>query len=249
MERVSDGLWLDAGRLSYPDAHALQERLNRLRQQGLIPDTIMVVEHPPCITIGRAGDEAHILAEPSVLRREGIAVYGSDRGGDVTYHGPGQLVFYPVLHLGDRDRDVHAHARRLEDVMIRTAGSLGVVAGRRRGLPGVWTPEGKIGAIGIAVRRWVTMHGGALNVCPQMRYFDLIVPCGLHAQPVRSLEQVLGRPVSLEVAAAALRHHCERVFRVALRDVHSGGLAGVGGVEPAKTIFEPWPERPQVAAC
>lgn len=219
MKRTTEGLWLDAGRLSYPDAYDLQERLNRLRRQGLIPDTVMVVEHPACITIGRAGHEAHVLADPLVLRREGIEVYQSDRGGDVTYHGPGQLVFYPILHLGDRDRDVHAHARRLEEVMIRTAAGLGVAAGRRRGFPGVWTPEGKIGAIGVAVRRWVTMHGGALNVCPLMRHFDLIVPCGLRAQPVRSFEQILGRPVGLEVAAAALRRHSERVFQLALRDI------------------------------
>jgi len=210
------GLWVDLGRQDYVSTFRLQEELLGLRQQEEIPDTFLLVEHLPCVTIGRSGTSAHILAGEDALREAGITLHVSNRGGDVTYHGPGQLVCYPIVDLADYGRDVHAHARRLEAVMMRTAASFGVPSWRRSGFPGVWTAQGKIGAIGVAVRRWVTMHGAALNVCPDLRPFSLIMPCGVSGMSVTSLAEIRGQAMDLTLARAAMRDACEKVFRCSL---------------------------------
>ena len=188
---------MDLGRTEYAAAFRLQEELRQLREGGEIPDTFVALEHEPCVTIGRGGTSAHVLVDQDVLAAKGIAVHVSDRGGDVTYHGPGQLVCYAIVNLADYDRDLHAHVRRLEAVMMQTASAFGIVSWRRSGFPGVWTARGKLGALGVAVRRWVTTHGVALNVCPDMEPFSLIIPCGLAGVPVTSLSKILGRSPDL----------------------------------------------------
>jgi len=210
------GLWVDLGVDGYLATFCLQEEVNELCQRGDVPATVIVVEHRPCLTLGRASSLAHILADEETLVRAGVEVHVSDRGGDVTYHGPGQLVCYPILNLRDYGCDAHAHARRLEEIMIGTAAVFGVDAWRRAGCPGAWTTRGKLGSVGIGLRRWVTMHGAALNVCPDLSAFSLIVPCGLQNVAVTSLEQVLGRPVDMAQARAALKRSCAEVFGLSL---------------------------------
>lgn len=210
------GLWVDLGVDGYLATFRLQEEVNELCQRGEVPATVMVVEHRPCLTLGRASSPAHVLADEETLARAGVEVHASDRGGDVTYHGPGQLVCYPILNLRDYGCDAHAHARRLEEIMIRTAAAFGVDAWRRAGCPGAWTTKGKLGSVGIGLRRWVTMHGAALNVCPDLAAFSLIVPCGLQNVAVTSLEQVLGRPLDMAQARMALQRSCAEVFGLSL---------------------------------
>jgi lipoyl(octanoyl) transferase len=206
------------GRVSYEDGLTLQAQLVEQRRSGAIPDTLLLLEHPPVITLGvktRIGPK-HIVATPEQLAREGVTVHDTGRGGDVTYHGPGQLVGYPILDLAAPDdvrKDVHRYVRDIEEVLIQTAASFGIEAKRISGLTGVWAgPEGreeKLAAIGIRISRWITSHGFALNVSTNLRHFDLIVPCGIVDRGVTSLEKLLGRSVSMaeaeDAAVAAFR--------------------------------------------
>jgi lipoate-protein ligase B len=153
---------------------------------------LLLVEHRPVITLGRSSRAENVLAGEAALARLGVAVAETGRGGDVTYHGPGQLVAYPVLSLDRLGRDLHAHMRRLESWMIAVCGRWGIVAGRKAGLTGVWVGEGKIAAIGIAARRWIAFHGTALNIAPEMSHFALIVPCGIREHGVTSMAAELG---------------------------------------------------------
>ncbi|TAG28301.1 MAG: lipoyl(octanoyl) transferase LipB, partial [Verrucomicrobia bacterium] len=164
------------------------------RLAGNAPDTLVLTEHEPVFTLGlRAGAEDNVIWDTSTLARERVAVHATNRGGDVTYHGPGQLVAYPIVRL-DQRRDLHAYLRLLEDVLIATAACYGVRASRREGLTGIWIAERKLAAIGVSVRRWVTLHGIALNVAPNLRHFGGIVPCGIAATKgtVTSLAAELG---------------------------------------------------------
>jgi lipoyl(octanoyl) transferase len=226
---------LDLGLEEYARAYSLQLRLNLLRQIGEIPDTVVFVEHPPCLTMGRASHRENVLAAPEELQARGIAVHATDRGGDVTYHGPGQLVLYAIIHLDGYGRDVHAHARRLEQVLIDAVASFGLEATRKKGYPGVWTAEGKIGAIGLSVKRWVTLHGVALNVSPDMSHFSLIVPCGIRDRGVTSLADVLGYSVGIAPAKVALRESFERVFGVYLAD-NTAETSSSSRCRPRRTI-------------
>lgn len=178
---------------------------------GRQPETVFLLEHPHVFTIGRTGDNANLLASRD-WRGDPIELVRINRGGDVTYHGPGQLVGYPVLDLRTRGRDVHRYLRDLEEVLIRTAADFGVRAHRREGLTGVWTDGGKLASIGVGVRRWITMHGFALNVRPDLRYFQLIHPCGIQDCPVTSLSELLDRPVQLSEAIPACRRRLREVF-------------------------------------
>jgi lipoate-protein ligase B len=209
--------WVDLGRRDYLSALALQERLRELRLADEIPDTLVLVEHSPCVTVGRSGTPSHILASATELAEAGIDLHLSDRGGDVTYHGPGQLVCYPVVDLRDYGRDLHAHVRRLEALMIETAAAFDVLAWRRSGLPGVWTRPGKLGAVGVAVNGWVTTHGTALNVSVDLWPYSLIVPCGLSGIAVTSMAQVLGYAPGLGDVREAARNAFEKVFARSLR--------------------------------
>jgi lipoyl(octanoyl) transferase len=198
------------GRLDYPAALQLQQRLAAERKQGLIPDQLLLLEHPHVITLGRNGHLENLLASDDILARAGIAFYPTDRGGDVTYHGPGQLVGYPILDLRDWQRDVGAYVRAVEETIIVTLAEYGIEAGRIPKLTGVWVGERKIAAIGVHLSRWVTSHGFALNVSTDLSYFQYIVPCGL-TRPVTSMA-ALGVRASLDEVGAKLAVHFARIF-------------------------------------
>jgi lipoate-protein ligase B len=189
--------FVPCGRLAYGDAWALQKTLLAARQAASVPDTVLFVEHPPVITLGRAARASNVLATPGLLAARGIEVFQIERGGDVTYHGPGQLVGYPIVDLRAFDEDVVRYVRALEGALIDALAAWGIDGGRLAGFPGVWTGGAKIAAIGVAVKRKVTMHGFALNVDPDLAAFDLINPCGL-GRPVTSVARVLGCPVTLD---------------------------------------------------
>ncbi len=188
---IPDGKLLDLGRLDYEEAWALQKRLVAERQAGGGADTLVLVEHPDVITLGRRKS-----ARDNVLSDE-IPVVEVERGGDVTYHGPGQLVGYPILALDGEERDLHRFLRALEQGLIDACAALGLDAGRKAGWTGVWLGERKVASIGIAVRRWVTYHGFALNVATDLARFRAINPCGLDAAVMTSLAEALGRPVTV----------------------------------------------------
>lgn len=192
-----------AGILSYADAVDLQNRLVQERKTDTIPDQLILLQHPPVITLGvkARSDRSHVLANDAVLRERGVELLESGRGGDVTFHGPGQLVGYPIINLNPDRRDVHRYVRDLEEVLIRTTAAFGIEAVRVPGLTGVWVGTEKIAAIGVRIARWITSHGFALNVNTDLSQFDLIVPCGIQDsryQGVTSLQRLLGRTVELD---------------------------------------------------
>jgi len=200
----------ELGRIGYARAFELQQQLVAERKQELIPDQLLLLEHPHVITMGRNGHTDNLLATPEVLDRAGISFHPTDRGGDVTYHGPGQLVGYPILDLREWKRDVGAYVRAIEQVIIDLLSGYGIAAGRVPGLTGVWVGERKIAAIGVHISRWVTSHGFALNVDPDLSYFQYIVPCGL-TRPVTSMAQ-LGVHATMEEVEQRLAAHFGRVF-------------------------------------
>jgi lipoyl(octanoyl) transferase len=200
----------ELGRVEYGRALARQQELIAQRKQGLIADQLLLLEHPHVITLGRNGHLENLLASDEVLSRAGIAFYPTDRGGDVTYHGPGQLVGYPILDLREWKRDVGAYVRGVEQAIIETLADFGIEAGRIEKLTGVWVGERKIAAIGVHISRWVTSHGFALNVSTDLSYFQYIVPCGL-TKPVTSMAQ-LGVRADLEEVSRILAGHFGRVF-------------------------------------
>lgn len=203
------------GLIPFQDAWDLQRRLVAARQQGQIPDVLLLLEHEPVVTVGRSGDRDHLLISRDLLRRRGVEVYDIERGGSVTYHGPGQLVAYPILDLRALDEDVVAFMRALEESIIRTVGDFGIAAGRLRGFPGVWVGEAKIAAVGVAVKRRVTMHGMALNVTNSLDPFAWINPCGL-GRPVTSMAQALGREVEIAQVAQAYAGRFAEVYALHL---------------------------------
>jgi lipoyl(octanoyl) transferase len=204
------------GQVPYACGLELQEHLVAERQANRIPDTLLLLEHAPVFTLGRNARQEHLLLGEADLRARGFDVFECGRGGDVTYHGPGQVVGYPILDLSPDRRDVHRYVRDLEEVMIRTCGDYGVRAERVAGLTGAWVGQAKIGAIGVRLSRWVTSHGFALNVGTDLAPFGLIVPCGIRERGVTSLERLLGRPVPLEEVGSGLAGHLAAVFGRAL---------------------------------
>src|SRR6476469_433095 len=186
------------GTMPYDEALALQRRLVEERRADGVPDILLLVEHPPVLTLGVRGDggRSHILATPEALASRGIEVFETGRGGDITYHGPGQIVGYPVVNLKPDRCDVHRYVRDLEEVLIRAAADYGIAGRRIDGLTGVWVAEEKLAAIGVRIARWVTSHGFALNVTTDLDYFGLIVPCGIADRGVTSMER-LGRGVDM----------------------------------------------------
>jgi lipoyl(octanoyl) transferase len=190
----------------------MQRELVVERQTGGVGDLLLLVEHPHVLTLGVRGDggRSHILVPAEELAARSVEVLETGRGGDVTYHGPGQLVGYPIIDLNPDRRDVHRYVRDLEDVLIRVAADYGIEAGRVPGLTGVWVGEGKLAAIGVRIARWVTSHGFALNVTTDLDYFNLIVPCGVADRGVTSLAALLGREVDMaEVEDRVVRHFGE----------------------------------------
>jgi len=200
----------EIGRVDYGQAFDLQQRLVAERKQGEIGDQLLLLEHPHVVTLGRNGHIENLLAHPEVLRRAGVSFFPTDRGGDITYHGPGQLVGYPILDLREWKRDVGAYVRAVEQVIIDTLADFGISAGRIPKLTGVWVNDRKIAAIGVHISRWVTSHGFALNVNTDLSYFQYIVPCGL-TKPVTSMAQ-LGCAADLVEVSRSLAGHFGRVF-------------------------------------
>jgi len=180
------------GRVEYEDGLAMQKALVEARAQGLVPDTLLLLEHPRVITLGRAAKAHNILWPRQELEERGFAVFDTDRGGDVTYHGPGQIVGYPILDLKPDRKDVRKYVASLEELMVRVAAGYGVEARRVPGRIGVWTPSGKLGAIGVHISRWITSHGFAFNVRTDLADFAAIVPCGISDAGVASLQSLLG---------------------------------------------------------
>jgi len=196
--------------VDYQQGLDLQQRLVAQRKQGEIGDQLLLLEHPHVITLGRNGRAENLLAGDDILSRAGISFYPTDRGGDVTYHGPGQLVGYPILDLREWKRDVVGYVRTLEQAIIDTLADFGIAAGRIPKLTGVWVEGAKIAAIGVHISRWVTSHGFALNVATDLSYFQYIVPCGL-TKPVTSMVK-LGVAADLPRVSRCLAGHFGRVF-------------------------------------
>jgi lipoate-protein ligase B len=193
----------DLGRAAYEPTLAFQKRLVeavKASREAELGYLVLVEHDPPVITLGRGADADNVIAPRQRLAAEGVEVHETSRGGDVTYHGPGQLVGYPVIRLDLHGRDVHRYLRDLEETLIRALARFGVDAGRREGYTGVWVGEEKVAAIGVAVTRWVTYHGFALNVATDLKHFDLIVPCGIGDRAVTSLSNLLGRRVTVDEA-------------------------------------------------
>lgn len=230
----------DLGRMSYSAALAIQRQIASERKQSLGADHLLFVEHPHVVTIGRNGHEENVLAPEDILRRAGIELHESDRGGDVTYHGPGQIVGYPIVDLREWKRDVGAFVRGIEQVLMDTLAEFGIEARRIAKLTGVWVDDrrgsaAKIAAIGIHLSRWISTHGWALNVATDLRYFQYIVPCGL-ARPVTSMAE-LGVHADPEEVKAVLARHFGSVFDFEL--VHATSVAfqhaGLNAAEVAYT--------------
>jgi lipoyl(octanoyl) transferase len=215
--------WLS--RVPYAEGLALQQRLCSELAAGAGPEQLLLLEHPHVITLGRNAKPGHVLASEALRQTRGVALYPTGRGGDVTYHGPGQLVGYPILDLKPDRCDVRRYLRDLEEVLIRTAGDFGVGAGRIEGLTGVWVAGGgggrarKLAAIGVRIARWVTSHGFAFNVTTDLSYFDLIVPCGITGHEVTSLHRETGREIPVpEVAWRAATHFADVFGRRIVRE-------------------------------
>jgi len=215
---LNNRLIIDLGLIGYAEAYALQKRIVAARKADAIEDMLLICEHPHVITQGRNGKREHLLASEHVLRQRNVEFFETSRGGDITYHGPGQLVGYPILNLGAIRKDVVWYVRMLEEVMIRATGEFGIVAGREEGKTGVWVAAGskaagaKLGAIGVHISRWVTSHGFAYNVSTDLRYFDLIVPCGIADRKATSLEKLLGRGVGFGEAVPRIVRRFAEVF-------------------------------------
>jgi lipoyl(octanoyl) transferase len=221
---MKPGWAIDLGAMRYAEASALQKRIVAARKLGAVPDMLLLVEHPQVITLGRNAKREHLLASPSLLRQMNVEVSESDRGGDITYHGPGQLVAYPILNLGEIKRDLVWYVRQLEEAMIRASADFGVNAERHAGRTGIWAEtasgdEEKLGAIGVHVSRWITSHGLAYNVSTDLRYFDLIVPCGIRDKRATSLEKLCGRAMGISEVAQQIVRHVGDCFGIAFEPV------------------------------
>src|SRR2546425_4675986 len=213
---------VDLGLMGYAEAWALQKRLVAARKANAIEDVLLLCEHPHVITQGRNGKREHLLASEHVLQQKGVEFHATDRGGDITYHGPGQIVGYPILNLGAIRRDVVWYVRMLEEVMIRATLEFGITAERVEGKTGIWVryenAEEKVAAIGVHISRWVTSHGFAYNVSTDLRYFDLIVPCGIADRKATSLEKLLGRSVKEEEVAPRIARHLGELFGLEMQE-------------------------------
>lgn len=217
MNSFDQTCWLiDRGPIAYGSACELQRDLIEARKAGAIPDVLLFCEHPHVLTLGRNGRREHLLAEETALSRANVELHWTDRGGDITYHGPGQIVGYPILDLAGHRRDVRWYVDQLEELMIRATADFGLVARRVEGQHGVWidTPGGeeKLGALGVHLSRWVTSHGFAYNVSTDLSYFDWIVPCGIAGKRATSLDRALGRAVPIADVCERLAAHFASVF-------------------------------------
>jgi lipoyl(octanoyl) transferase len=213
---------IDLGLIGYAEAYALQKRVAAARKAGAMEDVLLLCEHPHVITLGRSGRRENLLASEHVLRQKGVEFHATDRGGDITYHGPGQIVGYPILNLGAIRRDVVWYVRMLEEAMIRATAEFGITAERVAGKTGIWVGAGnseeKLAAIGVRISRWVTSHGFAYNVSTDLRNFELIVPCGIADRKATSLEKLLGRNVNEKEVAPRIAKHLGELLGLEMKE-------------------------------
>ena len=200
------------GRTRYAEAWDLQQRVFDLRLRGLIDDVLLLTEHEHVYTLGKGGDANHLLASDAELSKDGTEVFRIDRGGDITYHGPGQIVGYPILDLNNYSPDIHKYLRSLEDVLIDLLHAFGIKGEREAGMTGVWVRGEKIAAIGVKVSKWITMHGFALNVNTDLQKFERIIPCGIFHKGITSMQRTLGREVPIEDVERKLAESFSGVF-------------------------------------
>lgn len=200
------------GRTRYAETWDIQHKLFDLRQSGLIDDVLLLTEHEHVYTIGKGGDSNHLLASDEELSIDGTEVFRIDRGGDITYHGPGQIVGYPILDLNKYSPDIHKYLRSLEEALINLIGQYGIKGEREEGMTGVWVSGEKIAALGVRVSRWVTMHGFALNVNTELQKFDRIIPCGIFHKGVTSMKRILGKELPLDEVRRKLTESFASVF-------------------------------------
>jgi len=205
------------GLIDYGEAYELQKRLHCKRVAGSISDTILLLEHPPTLTIGRSGSLENVLVSKQQLTQEGIALISIERGGDVTYHGPGQLVGYPIMDLSCRERDIPLYVRNIEEVLIRTLQDFLIHAERDKSHAGVWVNNEEIAAIGLSIQKWVTMHGFALNICPNLEHFSYIHPCGLPNRRATSMAEILGHGLVMDTVIDQLLAHVSTVFDITIQ--------------------------------
>jgi lipoyl(octanoyl) transferase len=253
-------LVVDLGLIEYGAAWELQRRVAAARKASAMPDVLLWCEHPHVITLGRSGKISNLRAPDDLLKRMGVSFFETNRGGDITYHGPGQLVGYPILNLGEIRRDVAWYVRSLEEAMMRATAEFGIASRRVHGCTGVWVDvaagaaeknevedvkdvkeckaEEKLAAIGVHLSRWVTSHGFAYNVSTDLRYFDLIVPCGIVGKRATSLEKLLGRRVEIKEAAPRIAAHLGEIFGLAPRSC---------GRDALDALLQPFEERAALA--
>jgi len=219
---MTEALQVDLGLIGYAEACALQKRIVAARKAGAMADVFLFCEHPPVITLGRSGKRENLLASELVLMQKGVEFHATDRGGDITYHGPGQIVGYPILNLGAIRRDVVWYVRMLEEAMIRVTAEFGIATERIAGKTGIWVRAGnseeKLAAIGVHISRWVTSHGFAYNVSTDLRNFDLIVPCGIADRKATSLEKLLGRNVEEKEVAPRIAKHLGELLGLEMKE-------------------------------
>jgi lipoyl(octanoyl) transferase len=210
---------VNIGRTKYADAWELQRRVFSARLEQRISDVLLLTEHHPVYTLGKAADDNHLLAKNEELTAQGVDVFWIDRGGDITYHGPGQIVGYPILDLNQHYNDIHRYLRDLEEVMIRALSEYGVEGTRDKEFTGVWVKNEKIAAIGVKVSKWITMHGFALNINTELSYFDRIIPCGIFHKGVTSLQQILNKEIELTEIHSHLINHFSLLFNMEIKQV------------------------------
>ena len=215
---------IDIDLIDYRRAWDFQREVVTAKVKTDLPDILILLEHNPVITLGRRGNRQHILASPEVLTAEGIQVYHVERGGEVTYHGPGQIVGYPILNLRNWHRDISWYISSLEEVLIRTLGDFGIEGTRNRLNRGVWVGDSKIGSIGVAITRWVTYHGFSFNVSPNMTHYHLITPCGLEGIEITSLRKLLGKEADHPRVRDVILRHFQGVFEMELVRMDMEGL-------------------------
>jgi len=205
------------GSIEYDFAFQLQDRLQKLRINGDVPDMLLLLEHPPTLTLAKGDDQNNILVAETVLNERGVSVFSTDRGGSITWHGPGQIVGYPILNLNEKEKDIHLYIQNLESVLIETLKEISLDGRRDSRHVGVWVGDEKIAAIGVKVKKWVTKHGFALNVNSDLSYFDLINPCGIIDKGVTSIKKILGRQIDMGEVMEIIINKFSEVFNVSVK--------------------------------
>ncbi|MBK7377762.1 MAG: lipoyl(octanoyl) transferase LipB [Ignavibacteriales bacterium] len=212
MSSEKEILYIDAGIIDYQEAWDLQKKILELRYQNKIPDVLLLLEHPNTYTLGKVADKKNLLSDPDFLKENNISVYEIDRGGDITFHGPGQIVGYPIINLVNWKRDAHEYLRGIEEVIIRTCDEFGLKSKRNPKYTGVWIDDRKIAAIGIKISRWITMHGFAFNINTDLSLFNGIIPCGIKEKSVTSLSKELNVEFEIKIVKEKLLNNFKQFF-------------------------------------